>query len=115
MSLVASLKKSWYLGRGSRALNKCNYKLALKYFNWSLDNARKSNDNYEIIIPLESLAETLMHLNQNETAKLHALECREMCTKLSQTDKSGVFKKSLNRVNNLLDKINQSEEQDQQK
>lgn len=111
MSLIASLKSSWYLGRGSRSFRKGNYEQALRYFLSSLEIARQSSAFYECAIRQEVVAETYLKLKQYDSAKSYANESINM----NKKHKTVHFEKSINRLYYLLDKIKLIEEQDQQK
>ena len=114
MSLLRSLKGSWYLGRGSKAFRCGRFDQALKYFLSSLAYAQETESSGELTVRREAIAETYFKLGDYDKARLYASESLEIYNNFYSKDKSDIFKKAVNRMNRLLDEITSREKEKSQ-
>lgn len=109
MSMLRSLKGSWYLGKGSKAFRNGRYEQALNYFLSSLEYAVNAENCGEVAVRKEAIAETYFKLGSCDKARLFADESMEIYKNLFSKDNSEIFKESINRINRLLDEIRYKE------
>jgi len=105
MSLLGSLKGSWYLGKGSRAFKCGRYDQALRYFLSAHEYAQETENSGELAVRKEAIAETYLKLEDYDKARLYAFESLEIYKIFYSKNKSDVFKDAVNRVNRLLNEI----------
>jgi len=105
MSLLGSLKGSWYLGKGSRAFKDGRYDQALRYFLSALEYAQETESSGELAVRKEAIAETYLKLENYDKARLYASESLETYKNLYLKDNMEIDKKAVNRVSRLLDEV----------
>lgn len=109
MSLLRSLKASWYLGRGSKAFKYGRYDQALRYFLSALEYAQETESSGELAVRKEAIAETYLKLENYDKARLYAAESLETNKNLYSKYNMEIYKKAVNRVSRLLDAITDRE------
>jgi tetratricopeptide (TPR) repeat protein len=111
MSILKSLKGSWYLGKGSRAFKDGRYEQALRYFLSAIEYAKETESVGELAVRKEAIAETYLKLGHYDRARRYASESLETYKNLYSRDNTEIDKKAVNRVSRLLDAITYREKE----
>ncbi len=114
MSLFRSLKGSWYLGKGSRALKCGRYDQALRYLLFAHEYAQEAGNAGELAVRREAIAETYLKLEDFDKARQYACESLEIYKSFYSKNQVTVFKEAINRVSRFLNEITFKEKENKQ-